>query len=401
MSNAVQSCRVGSNDSDASPKKLTDFDQRSQDLYPMWKWAPGWAIKNVLYRGICTNMEKAPKILPDIPLQPSVSPSWQNQNEYMAFIGDLMGFKLGDAGADLIVQPEIEKHFQKAKYVVLNLETPLTTETNVSFPDSDKLWGWMPTPKFSLHKDAFRDLLERLGVGSEKLCVNLANNHSHDLDLAETRRILDEMKIKYIGTSGNISESFMLNGKTVQVYGATSRLNPRGYNHRHEISQPENLQASKDTTNIVFLHWGWEYYSVPDEQTLELAQHLLQDHNFHAVIGHGPHIMQQISNFDGKPCFFSLGDFITDNPDKRTKQWSSGDPRQLTGIAMLQVGHNDEIQYELVSVYKRQTGRKYYLVSLDGEGTDKQAARERFEYLFPLVGQTQTPQPNALQSLCC
>jgi len=111
--------------------------------------------------------------------------------------------------------------------------------------------------------------------------------------------------------------------------------------------------------------------------------------------------MQQISNFDGKPCFFSLGDFITDNPDKRTKQWSSGDPRQLTGIAMLQVGHNDEIQYELVSVYKRQTGRKYYLVSLDGEGTDKQAARERFEYLFPLVGQTQTPQPNALQSLCC
>ncbi len=63
---------------------------------------------------------------------------------------------------------------------------------------------------------------------------------------------------------------------------------------------------------IVCLHWGIELRSTPTPEQIEQA-HLLIDAGADAIIGHHPHVVQTIENYNGKYIFYSIGNFIFDN----------------------------------------------------------------------------------------
>jgi hypothetical protein len=62
---------------------------------------------------------------------------------------------------------------------------------------------------------------------------------------------------------------------------------------------------------VAFLHWGLENSTCPSPQQRAEAQ-LLVDSGADAVIGHHPHVVQSIEIYQGKPVFYSIGNFVFD-----------------------------------------------------------------------------------------
>jgi poly-gamma-glutamate synthesis protein (capsule biosynthesis protein) len=71
------------------------------------------------------------------------------------------------------------------------------------------------------------------------------------------------------------------------------------------------------------MHWGWEYEEVSDRQRA-LARLMIAS-GADAVIGAHPHVRQAIEYIDGKPVFYSLGNFVFNGFD---------DEETLTGWAV-------------------------------------------------------------------
>ena len=72
----------------------------------------------------------------------------------------------------------------------------------------------------------------------------------------------------------------------------------------------ENVKNEADII-IVNFHWGVEYQPQPSNRQKELAQ-LAIDTGADAVIGHHPHVIQPLEYYQGKPIFYSLGNFVFD-----------------------------------------------------------------------------------------
>jgi poly-gamma-glutamate synthesis protein (capsule biosynthesis protein) len=62
---------------------------------------------------------------------------------------------------------------------------------------------------------------------------------------------------------------------------------------------------------IVSFHFGIEYESVHSGQQEALAKKAINDGAV-MVVGHHPHVPQDIAYYDSKPVFYSLGNFIFD-----------------------------------------------------------------------------------------
>ncbi len=72
----------------------------------------------------------------------------------------------------------------------------------------------------------------------------------------------------------------------------------------HELKRTSDIQ-------FVFIHWGDEYEPLHNASQETLA-HFLIDSGVDAVIGHHPHVEQDIELYKGQPIFYSLGNLIFD-----------------------------------------------------------------------------------------
>lgn len=144
--------------------------------------------------------------------------------------------------------------------------------------------------------------------------LSLANNHA--LDYGEeghdnTRRELqtlglqtfghpvrvDENSVKYIDAGGRKLGIIGINATYGDVPGVWQEL-------LAEVSSKSDIQ-------VIFIHWGIEYESVHSESQETLA-HLFIDGGADLVIGHHPHVVQDIEKHGDGLIFYSLGNFIFD-----------------------------------------------------------------------------------------
>ncbi len=70
---------------------------------------------------------------------------------------------------------------------------------------------------------------------------------------------------------------------------------------------------------VVILHWGVEYQPLPTLVQRKGAHSLIRA-GADAIIGHHPHIIQKEEYYDGKPIFYSLGNFVFDQHKPETTQ---------------------------------------------------------------------------------
>ncbi len=147
--------------------------------------------------------------------------------------------------------------------------------------------------------------------------VSLANNHVMDRGaegLQETRDWLDKYQIRYIGNplyscQDRPNPCFSTEHS---VFLAFNRALP--FVHGEEEIVKEIRVAKIDNPGkfiIVSIHWGEEYQLKSSPAQRELARRMIAA-GADIIVGHHPHVVQEIELIQGKPVFYSLGNFIFD-----------------------------------------------------------------------------------------
>ena len=138
--------------------------------------------------------------------------------------------------------------------------------------------------------------------------VTLANNHSSDYgaqSLIDTKQYLTEAGIDYC-TGEEIIYKEVQGAKValIGIYVLDTGI--------EKASQVEQTIATAKQNGadliIVGFHWGSEKSNYPDEVQQSLA-HTAVDCGADLVVGHHPHVLQGIEQYQGKYIVYSLGNF--------------------------------------------------------------------------------------------
>jgi poly-gamma-glutamate synthesis protein (capsule biosynthesis protein) len=89
-----------------------------------------------------------------------------------------------------------------------------------------------------------------------------------------------------------------------------------GFDFVDILPKDSDYQLIKDSKTkvdvlIVMVHWGIEYTSQPTESQELIANNLVNS-GADVVTGSHPHWMQPVDYINGKPVFYSLGNFVFD-----------------------------------------------------------------------------------------
>jgi len=144
--------------------------------------------------------------------------------------------------------------------------------------------------------------------------LGLANNHSYDFgvdDYKHTSEVLSK-DFKVFGDQKAPSyESVALietASSTVAIVGIYA---VDAAPEKSEIEEILRYAESMSTHQVVYVHWGTEYALTHSAFQENLAK-LLIDVGADAVVGHHPHVVQDIGIYKGSPIFYSLGNFVFD-----------------------------------------------------------------------------------------
>jgi poly-gamma-glutamate synthesis protein (capsule biosynthesis protein) len=167
-------------------------------------------------------------------------------------------------------------------------DTPLT-------PVSDKKYRFIGQSQY----------LQILKTASIEL-VNLANNHAPydfgDIGYESTKDNLDKAGIYHYGYKNIFTKE--INGKKVCICGLEG-FKPKVYKSLKSIAQ---LKSTCDILVYTF-HWGVERQYIANEFQVNLAHYVI-DNGADLVIGHHPHVVQNVEYYKGKPIVYSLGNFL-------------------------------------------------------------------------------------------
>jgi poly-gamma-glutamate synthesis protein (capsule biosynthesis protein) len=240
--------------------------------------------------------------------------------------------------------------FRQSDFGFVNLETPVA-------PVASR--GAKP-----FQFDAPIALVQSLKANGVKV-VSFANNHVFDqgqAGFAETQQHLQEQGMLFVGAAATAQDArkpliLEKNGIKIGWLGMTRWLN--GHHNPDQESEPhvaflpypgsgdeakglseaallDAIKAARGQCDLLLIsiHWGMEYAPEPLPQDVELAHKMLEA-GAGAIIGHHPHVLQQIETYTTQDqrntvIFFSLGNFLANQsrtfvdglaPDK------TGEPR--------------------------------------------------------------------------
>lgn len=248
------------------------------------------------------------------------SPPEHSDRTTLLFTGDVLfanAFKAGydAAGIDGVIEDDLLQELRDADILMINNEFPFSDRGT---PAPDKQFTFRCSPSYV-------GALQEMGVD----VVTLANNHTLDYGkeaLSDTFAALDEAGILYAGageTIGRAQEVQIIekNGKRFGFLGV-SRVIPEG-SWKVENSAPGLFSCYDDTRLIelvtkaaeacdflaVYPHWGIEHQAAPADYQTAIARRCIAA-GADLVVGSHPHCLQSVSFLDGRPVFYSLGNFI-------------------------------------------------------------------------------------------
>jgi hypothetical protein len=158
--------------------------------------------------------------------------------------------------------------------------------------------------------------------------LNLANNHASDfgeMGRASTRRVLDDLGIKYAGGERDrFSTAYLdVKGVTIAVIGFDHNPVSPNVNDLDEARRLVTAAKKKAQIVIVTFHGGAEgegAQHVPRQTemlgsekrgNLPLFAHTVIDAGADLVLGHGPHVLRAMEFYKGHLVVYSMGNFAT------------------------------------------------------------------------------------------
>jgi poly-gamma-glutamate synthesis protein (capsule biosynthesis protein) len=205
--------------------------------------------------------------------------------------------------------------------------------------------------------------------------ISLANNHVHNLGgggAVESRTHLLAAGITPAGAGADIAQAFSpvvqrAGGLKIAFLAYTLWHNARSpigsdgvlaHINEGDLLQrvPDAIRAARAVLGadfvIVSVHWGIEFQPHPLPKQIEAA-HLLVDAGADLVLGHHPHVLQEVERYHGGVIAYSLGNFVFDEGFLSRRQTvilhatldGTGTLRRVTDVALtpIMIGHHDHI----------------------------------------------------------
>ena len=235
----------------------------------------------------------------------------------------------GDMMLDRGVKYMVEKHGENYHFPFLNIQETLISAdllfANLESMISDK--GYDVGGLYSFRADP--EAMEGLVFAGFDI-VTLANNHTFDYTreaFEDTMKRLEEAGIAYTGAGFNEEEAhsptilLLEDGTKIGFLGYTEFLYPHAFATEdrsgvtvfNEENMERDIVKAKEEVDllVVTFHYGDEYKEKahPRQETWSRSA---VDHGADLVIGHHPHVTQQIEEYNGKYIAYSLGNFIFD-----------------------------------------------------------------------------------------
>lgn len=209
----------------------------------------------------------------------------------------------------------------KADIVFGNLECSLT-QTGEKQP---KIWNFKAPPERLKS-------LQAAGFG----IVSIANNHTWDYGMTgflNTLKALRKHDILAVGGGKDRAQAEQLQvitvrGLRVGFLGFTSTFPQEAWARRKKPGVaysdfnrfPGIINKSKRECDllIVSFHGGTELAEEPNEIQKAFA-HAAVDSGADLVLGHHPHVLQEVELYKGKPILYSIGNFLFVSPTPSTR----------------------------------------------------------------------------------
>lgn len=210
---------------------------------------------------------------------------------------------------------------QEAQVVMGNLEFPVSTRGVAA-----------ENKKFTLRAGpAAADSLKAAGIR----VVTLANNHILDfgpLALQDTLKALADREILFAGAGMNLEDArapaiLRSGGRTIaflaysltfpiDFYASPGRPGTAPGYREYVKADIESVRSQADLV-VVSFHWGAELMTAAKEYQQELGRKAV-DWGADLVIGHHPHVLQELEVYRGRLIAYSLGNFVFGSESERT-----------------------------------------------------------------------------------
>ncbi len=171
--------------------------------------------------------------------------------------------------------------------------------------------------------------------------LSVANNHSMDHGyeaFKETVRCLQNAGILVCGTRQDparmeVEGAPTSNKRIISFFGASFRPNDTDFEplypnivdkHDFKSLKSEIHRESKRSDLVVIqCHWGDEFITRPSTEQIQFANELVQS-GADIIIGHHPHVYQGLLTINGRPIFYSLGNFVSDMQERYLRRAAVG-----------------------------------------------------------------------------
>lgn len=231
---------------------------------------------------------------------------------------------------------KVADRLQEADIVFVNLESPFVdncprTNTGMKFCTSP-------------------ELVEGLRFASIGV-VNLANNHTSNYGqkgITNTKKVLTKANIDYVG-DGNLAVKSM-KGTKFGFLGFNFTTHTLTDSDRKLITDSDRLVD----VLIIGVHWGGEYERTANSEQRIAAKKIVEV-GADVVVGHHPHWVQDVEYINGKPVYYSLGNFVFD------QMWSEQTKKGL--VMKLAFKDGKLIREEKLPIYISSLGQPEFAVS--------------------------------------
>lgn len=213
------------------------------------------------------------------------------------------------------ISPELIQEMNEADLMCLNNEFTYSTRGE---PLPGKLYTFRANPQKV-------ELMHVLGVD----IVKLANNHVYDYGrdaMLDTFTTLEDAGIDYMGAGVNLERAMEpvykeVDGRII-AFVAASRAEKHKMTPQATETDPgilrcydnelflDVIREARDKADIVlaYIHWGTEYSTVLEDVQKETAREYI-DAGADVIIGAHSHCLQGMEFYEGRPIFYSLGNF--------------------------------------------------------------------------------------------
>jgi len=259
----------------------------------------------LLFRSLPLSQDKKSALPAKITTTPNVSDKSPEIKVILAgdvMLGRTVETKSSELGDYSYPFRKVGERLKGSDIVFINLENPIIEDC----PEHSGGYKFCSSPK----------MLQGLTFSGVDI-VNLANNHAGNYGQEGIEETIKLLAQKGIAATG-LGELVILKREDTSFGFLGFDLTTRNLDEK-DISLI-HLSNSKVDVLIVGVHWGVEYTQTPTEIQWIWAKEIILA-GADVIAGHHPHWVQGSETIEGKPVYYSLGNFVFDQMwSERTKE---------------------------------------------------------------------------------